>query len=177
MASKASIKWLGHATFQVTSPGGRVIIVDPWIAGNPACPIKLDDIKVADLVLVSHDHSDHAANAVDIVRQTSAMLIAMPETCARFKAELGLPEDRVILSGIGMNIGGSVQVAGITVTMVQAYHSSGTGCPSGFVVKLENGTTIYHAGDTGIFSSMKLLAEIYRIDIALLPIGSCSRQR
>ena len=73
---------------------------------------------------------------------------------------------------MGMNIGGSVTIEGITITMTQAFHSSGTGAPSGYIIKLEDGTVIYHAGDTGIFDSMRLLGELYRINLALLPVGS-----
>lgn len=165
-----SVKWIGHAGFIITTPGGKTVLIDPWIEGNPLCPLKLNDIKQAHLVLVTHDHFDHAANAVDIAKKTGAMVIAQPETENRFRNELKLPEAQV-LYGFGMNIGGSVPVQGITVTMVQAYHSSATGSASGYLLKLEDGTTIYHAGDTGIFASMSLLGKLYPIDLALLPIG------
>lgn len=170
--AKKSVRWLGHATFLINSPGGKTVITDPWVEGNPMCPIKLSDIKQAHLVLVSHDHFDHAANAVDISKGTGAMVAAMPETINRFRSELGLAEDKVVL-GFGMNVGGSATVAGITVTMVEAFHSSLTGAPAGWFIRLEDGTTIYHAGDTGIFSNMKLLGELYPVDLALLPIGGC----
>jgi L-ascorbate metabolism protein UlaG (beta-lactamase superfamily) len=166
-----SIRWLGHASFIISSPGGKTVVIDPWIVDNPLCPLKLEDIKEAHLVLVSHDHFDHAGNAVDIARKTGATVIAQPETENRFRTELGLPDSQVLYS-VGMNIGGCATVEGITVTMVQAFHSSATGLPCGYVVKLEDGTTIYHAGDTGIFDSMRLLGELYPIDLALLPIGS-----
>ena len=166
-----SIRWLGHASFIISSPGGKTVVIDPWIVDNPLCPLKLEDIKEAHLVLVSHDHFDHAGNAVDIARKTGATVIAQPETENRFRSELGLPDSQV-LYGVGMNTGGCATVEGITVTMVQAFHSSATGQPCGYLVKLEDGTTIYHAGDTGIFDSMRLLGELYPIDLALLPIGS-----
>ena len=166
-----SIRWLSHAGFIISSPGGKTVVIDPWIVDNPLCPLKLEDIKEAHLVLVSHDHFDHAGNAVDIARKTGATVIAQPETENRFRSELGLPDSQV-LYGFGMNTGGSATVEGITVTMVQAFHSSATGLPCGYLVKLEDGTTVYHAGDTGIFDSMRLLGELYPIDLALLPIGS-----
>jgi len=167
-----SIRWLGHAGFTVSTPGGKTIIIDPWIVDNPLCPVKLDEITTANIVLVTHDHFDHTGNVADIVRKTGATLIAQPETVNRFKKDFGLVDDRIIFGGFGMNIGGSATVGGITITMTQAFHSSGTGTPSGYIIKLEDGTTLYHAGDTGIFDSMRLLGELYGIDLALLPIGS-----
>ncbi len=100
------------------------------------------------------------------------MVIAQPETENRFRSELKLP-DAQVLWGFGLNTGGSAVVEGVTITMTQAFHSSATGSPCGYIIKLEDGTTIYHAGDTGIFDSMRLLGELYPIDLALLPIGSC----
>lgn len=171
--SKTVIRWLGHAGFQLTSPGGKVVIIDPWITGNPLCPIKPQDIAAADMVLVTHDHSDHTGDAVDIATRTRATLVCMPETADDFKSEHGLAEGLVVNSGIGMNIGGTVLIKGISVTMVQAFHSSGTACPAGYIVKMEDGTTVYHAGDTGVFSSMQLFGEMFGVDVALLPIGGC----
>jgi len=166
-----SVKWLSHAGFIITSPEGKVVIIDPWIEGNPLSPIKLDDIKAADIVLVSHDHFDHVGNAVDIAKKTGAIVVAPPETVARFQTELGLPAENVVYS-MGMNIGGSAEIKGIKVTMTQAFHSTQTASCTGYIIKLEDGTTIYHAGDTGIFESMRLLGELYPLDLALLPIGS-----
>jgi L-ascorbate metabolism protein UlaG (beta-lactamase superfamily) len=167
-----SITSLSHAGFIISTPGGKTIIIDPWIVGNPLCPIKLDEITTANIVLVTHDHFDHVGNAVDIVKKTGAILIAQPETVNRFKRDFGLSDERIIFGGFGMNIGGSVAIEGLTITMTQAFHSSETGSPSGYIIKLEDGTIIYHAGDTGIFESMRLLGELYPIDLALLPIGS-----
>ena len=170
--AKASLKWLGHAGFIITSPQGQTIIIDPWIVDNPLCPIKLDDIVAADIVLVTHDHWDHVGNAVDIAEKTGAILIAAPETAHRFQSELGLPAENIVYGGRGMNIGASAEIAGITIIMTQAFHSSHTASAAGYIIKLESGTTIYHAGDTGIFESMRLLGELYNPDVALLPIGS-----
>jgi len=167
-----SVRWLGHAGFIVSTPSGKIIIIDPWIVDNPLCPVKLEEVTTANIVLVTHDHFDHVGNAVDIITKTGATLIAQPETVNRFEKDFGLVDDRIIFDGSGMNIGGSATIEGITITMTQAVHSSETGTPSGYIVKLEDGTVIYHAGDTGIFDSMRLLGELYRIDLALLPIGS-----
>ena len=94
----------------------------------------------------------------------------MPETVGRLKEEAGVPDSQIVF-GTGMNIGGTVSSDGIAITMTQAFHSSQTGSPAGYLIRLEDGYTVYHAGDTGIFSSMKLLGELFHIDLALLPIG------
>lgn len=167
-----SIRWLSHSFFSITTSENKVILIDPWINGNPLCPIKLDDITKADLVLVTHDHFDHCGDAVGISDKTGAIVVGQPETVGRLKTDHSLPEGNVILGGMGMNTGGSVNVDGIVITMTQAFHSSETGSPCGYILKLEDGTTLYHAGDTGIFESMKTLGDLYRIDVALLPIGS-----
>ena len=169
--AKVSLKWLSHSGFIITSPEGKTIIIDPWITDNPLCPIKVDDIAAADMVLITHDHFDHTGSAADIVKKTGATLVAAPETAAKFQSQMGIPAENVIFWGYGMNIGGSAEVKGITVTMVQAFHSSETASPTGYIVKLENGVTIYHAGDTGIFESMRLFGELYKLDVALLPMG------
>jgi len=98
------------------------------------------------------------------------MLVGMPETSGRLSAEFGLADSQIAF-GMGINIGGTYQADGISVTMTQAFHSSQTASPAGYIIKLENGFTIYHAGDTGIFESMKIWGELYPIDLALLPIG------
>lgn len=170
MMAKAKVKWLSHAGFQITSEEGKVILIDPWLEGNPLAPCGAKEIKTADLVLVTHDHFDHAGNAAQIAKNTGAVLVGMPETVERLSAEAGLPEGQIVF-GMGMNIGGTYRVDGIAVTMTQAFHSSRTGAPCGYIITLENGFTIYHAGDTGIFSAMKILGELYPLDLALLPIG------
>ena len=168
--AKTSIRWLGHALFQVVSPTGKILYIDPWVDGNPSCPIQLQEIERADMVLVTHNHFDHSGQTVQLIRQTGATLVAMVETTEALKAE-GVPPERTLFEGIGMNIGGQVTLDGIRVTLTQAFHSSASGNPTGFVIQLENGATIYHAGDTGIFSDMALIGELYWLDVALLPIG------
>ncbi|MBI4287705.1 MAG: metal-dependent hydrolase [Chloroflexi bacterium] len=165
-----SVKWLGHSCFLITSPKGKRLVVDPWIAGNPCCPLKLEDLPKIDAVLVTHDHFDHSSNAVDIAKRFKSVVLAQPETIGRMQSEGGLPAAQAVY-GMGMNTGGSAAIDGITVTMVEAHHSSQTGSPAGYVIKLEDGTTLYHAGDTGIFGGMQLLAELFPVDLAMLPIG------
>lgn len=166
-----SVRWLGHAGFILTSPQGKVIVIDPWVVGNPLCPLKLEDITQAHAVLITHDHFDHLGNAVEIARKTGAVLMAQPELVGKLKGE-GFPEAKVIY-GFGMNTGGYADIEGVRVTMTEAFHSSNVGSPNGFILRLEDGSHIYHAGDTGIFQSMKLLGELYPLDLALLPIGGC----
>jgi len=167
-----TVRWLGHAGFVITSPQGKVIIIDPWIVGNPLCPVKVEDITTAHMVLVTHDHFDHVGNAADIAQRTGAMLVLQPETANRLKAE-GFPEAKIPFLGFGMNVGGYADIEGIRVIMTQAFHSSATGSPCGYILRLEDGSYIYHTGDTGIFQSMKLLGELYPLDLLLLPIGGC----
>jgi len=169
--AKTTIKWLSHAGFQITSGSGKVIYIDPWL-DNPISSFGIDDVKGATLVLVTHDHFDHVGQAPEIVKKTGGLLVANVETARRLQSESHIPAENVCYFGYGMNIGGNLEYEGITVTMTQAFHSTASGAPCGYIIKLEDGTTLYHAGDTGIFDSMKTFGEIYKIDVAMLPIGS-----
>jgi L-ascorbate metabolism protein UlaG (beta-lactamase superfamily) len=168
---KTTIKWISHSGFQITTSTGKVIYIDPWFE-NPIGGFALDDVKGAALVLVTHDHFDHVGQAPDIVKKTGGLLVANVETGRRLQSEFHIPAEKVCYFGYGMNIGGNLVYEGISVTMTQAFHSTATGAPCGYVIKLEDGTTIYHSGDTGIFDSMRLFGELYQIDVAMLPIGS-----
>lgn len=166
-----SVKWLSHACFMITSAKGKTIYIDPFFVDNPLRTISVDDIKVANIILVTHDHQDHVGDAVDIAENTGATVVAQPETAGRMISDLGLSIERVVNFGTGINIGATVLIDGITITMTQACHSSQTASNSGFIIKLDDNYTIYHAGDTGIFATMKILGELYPLDLALLPIG------
>jgi L-ascorbate metabolism protein UlaG (beta-lactamase superfamily) len=168
---KTIIKWLSHAGFQITSSSGKVLYIDPWFE-NPMSSFGVNDVREAAMVLVTHDHFDHVGQAVDIAKKTGGLLVANVETARRLQSEFHIPAEKVCYFGYGMNIGGKLEYEGITVTMTQAFHSTATGTPCGYIIKLEDGTTLYHGGDTGIFASMKLLGEMYKIDVAMLPIGS-----
>lgn len=163
------LKWLGHSAFMLTTVSGKVILIDPWLEGNPKAPIGIKDLPKADLVLVTHDHGDHAGDVPAVIEQTGATLVAQPEVCGKYH-ELGVPKERIV-TGMGMNIGGTVQFGDISVTMVDAYHSSATGEPAGYIITLEDGKVLYHAGDTGLHANMKTWGELFDIDLALLPIG------
>ena len=155
--------YLGHAAFKVESDG-KTVFIDPWLNG-PTSPMKVDEVDNADIVLVTHDHGDHGyAEALNICRKTGAYFVAINE--------LGIKAKEAGLSNVHtLNIGGSVDIDSITVTLLQAFHSCGVGAPTGFIVKFPSGS-FYHAGDTGIFASMKLFGELYTPDVVLLPIGS-----
>lgn len=166
-----SVKWLGHAACQITSEKGKVVLIDPWISGNPGCPVNKEDIKKADLILVTHDHFDHGINDIpDLVKATGAVVVAQPELAGALQ-QAGVSQENIIF-GMGMNIGGQVEVAGIKVTMTQAFHSGTAGNAVGYIIILEDGKTVYHAGDTGVFTDMGIFGQLYDIDLALLPIGS-----
>lgn len=173
MFSPLSITWLGHSTFYVRTPGGKHVLFDPWLADNPACPDARKKPAPIDLILVSHGHPDHMGDAISAARSSDAPVVGIYELCHWL-------EQKGLARCIAMNKGGSVQVAGLTITMTDARHSSGffvdgqmvyMGEPAGYVVRLENGLTIYYAGDTALFGDMRLIGELYRPDIAFLPIG------
>jgi L-ascorbate metabolism protein UlaG (beta-lactamase superfamily) len=168
-----SITWLGHATFLLTSPGGKRILFDPWVTGNPASPESAKKIGDLDLMLLTHGHSDHTADAVAIGRASGAQTAA-PFELAEWLRTKGL--QRVT----GMNPGGTLRVLGLSITMVHAEHSSSVedggkivylGVAAGYVITFEDGLTIYYAGDTSVFGDMRLIGEMYRPQIAFLPIG------
>ena len=170
---KLSITWLGHGTFRFTTPGGKRVLVDPWLQGNPACPDVLKKPGALDLILVTHGHSDHIDDLVATARETGAPVVGIFELCTWLGS-------KGISNTVPMNKGGGVDVAGLRVTMVDAKHSAGymdngvmvyMGEPAGFVVRLEDGLTLYIAGDTALFGDMRLIGEIYKPDIAFLPIG------
>jgi len=161
------IKWMGHAFFAVEIGGMRVLI-DPWVT-NPMSPASVDDVvKMGPkYVLVTHDHFDHLGEAVDIAKRANASVIGTYELTLEV-AEKGIPEAQTQ----AMNIGGTIKLGdGIELYMTPALHTSNRGAPSGFVLSTPEGT-IYHAGDTALFGDMRLIGELFDIDVALLPIGS-----
>ena len=163
------ITWLGHATFKITSPNGKVVMIDPWV-NNPVCPAEQKNIDKVDLMLVSHGHFDHVADAVSIAKATKPQVAAMVELA-------GWLQSKGVENTIGFNKGGTINIDGIKVSMTHAIHSGSTedggygGEPVGFVVEFENGFKLYHAGDTCAFSDMAIVGELYQPDVALLPIG------
>ncbi len=160
----AKLTWHGHATIQLDSDQGFVAVVDPWITQNPVHPTKQLPEKV-DAILVTHDHFDHVSDAVALSEKTGAKVVGQPEVIARLVKE-GLKEER----GIGMNIGGTVQIGPLSAHMVHAFHSAENGTPAGYIMTLDN-KIIYHLGDTGLFGDLQLFGELHAIDCALIPVG------
>jgi L-ascorbate metabolism protein UlaG (beta-lactamase superfamily) len=170
MASLA-ITWLGHSSFSLKTPGGKTVLLDPWYTGNPSFPEQAKP-EQADVILVSHGHSDHITDAAAMAKATNATVVGIWEVTSWLGA-------KGVKNLEPMNKGGSIEVKGLRVTMTEALHSSSfddngivyLGEPAGFVVRLENGQSFYFAGDTALFSDMKLIGELYKPDIAFLPIG------
>lgn len=168
-----SYTWFGHSTFLFRSPRGRTLLVDPWLTTNPACPASMKKVRAVDLMLLTHGHDDHTADAVGVARETGARVIA-PYELARWLERKGLQ------SVTSMNHGGTIETAGISISMVPASHSSSieedgrlvyAGLPCGYVIRFEDGVVVYFAGDTALFGDMRLIADLYRPAIAFLPIG------
>jgi L-ascorbate metabolism protein UlaG (beta-lactamase superfamily) len=171
------ITWYGHSCFEITTSGGRTVIIDPWFS-NPSSPKGADAVDRCDLLLVTHGHFDHLGDAVAIASRLRPAWPCIHEMSLWLGRNLPGGSDAVI----GMNKGGTVEAAGLRVTMTTADHSAGDwnaagettlylGDPVGFVIELEDGYRIYHAGDTRAFSDMTLIRDLYRPDLAILPIG------
>ncbi|MCB1890408.1 MAG: metal-dependent hydrolase [Rhodocyclaceae bacterium] len=180
------LQWYGQAAVRITSPGGKVILIDPFITKNPKTPDELKDLAKlgpVDLILVTHGHGDHVGDTAEIARSSGAKVAMNADMGQTF----GILDIVPFKQLIRFNKSGPIQpVDGITVTMVRAEHSSevvhtdpATGAksvhpggePAGYIIELENGFKIYHAGDTGVFADMKFIGEYYKPDLELLPIG------
>ena len=161
------ITWLSHSCFELAE--SMNVLVDPYIRDNPMAPKAVEELN-PDIIAVTHGHADHLGDAEDIARRTGSPVLAVAEV-ARFL-------DRRSVRSEGMNIGGSLRMADVLFTMTPAVHSSEInltdpptpgGEAAGFVI--DDGIRIYHAGDTALFSDMRLIGDLYRPDVALLPIG------
>jgi len=170
---RLGITWLGHSTFIIRTPGGKRVLLDPWLTENPSCPAAHKKPQQIDLILASHGHFDHIGDLVSVARDTGAPVVAIFEVCDW----LGR---KGIQNVAPMNKGGSQEIAGLRIAMTDARHSSGfvdngqmvyMGEAAGYVLRLEDGLTLYYAGDTCLFGDMRVIGELYRPDIAFLPIG------
>lgn len=158
----ASIRWFGHSGFEIIADK-KIILVDPFLTGNLKAAVKASDITRADIVCVTHDHSDHLGDAIDICKRTGATFVGV--------FELGnYAQAQGVTNVVAMNVGATLEVKGIKITMVQAFHSAERGSPVGFVFDVGK-ARIYHAGDTGLFSDMRMIGQLYKPDIACIPIG------
>ena len=173
-AIRPQFTYLGHSTVRCDLPGGEVVLIDPWVAGNPACPDEAKSFERIDAMLITHGHFDHMADAVELAkRHRPSIVISTYEICHWL-------ERQGVENASPMNIGGSQQALGLHVIQVQAVHTSTIeddgkliygGPATGYVVRLDSGYTFYHAGDTDVFTDMQLIADLYGPDLAFLPIG------
>ena len=166
------ITWLGHATFKLELDSGEVIVLDPWIDGNPAYP-KQHEFTRVDALIISHGHYDHIHDALPLARKFEPKIVGIFEICHWL-------ESKGAKNCSPMNKGGSQEVCGIKVTMTHAVHSCGIlddgkiiygGEAAGYVLRFKDGRAIYFAGDTNVFSDMALIHVLYEPDLAMLPIG------
>ena len=175
LGNGVKLTWIGHASFILETPGGKRALIDPWMTGNPVCPEALHDPGDIDLILLSHGHSDHTADVVRLAKEKSPAAVMCMIELGDYLGSKGVEN---IMGG---NKGGTLSAEGISVTLTHAFHSSSygeedgtivyTGEPAGLIITLENGYRIYFAGDTTVFGDMALIAELYRPDLAMLPIG------
>ncbi len=185
---KAELLWLGQAAFRLTTPGGKVIMIDPWLTTNPCTPEKwknLDELGKVDLILVTHAHNDHLGNAPELAKKHNVPVWS-PAGLGSSLATLGILPANLAPR---INKGGVLKPwgdAGPKITATQAEHSSEFvwkspetgkdttyvgGMAMGYIIELENGLKIYHMGDTGLFGDMKFIGEYYKPDVVLIPIG------
>lgn len=175
----AVIQSLGHSTVLITTESEKTIIIDPWLDDNPRCPAELTDLEELDYMVLSHGHSDHTGSAVSLAKKTGALVFATFELASLLNKE-GVPESQLER----MNKGGAVRpqgAHGLVVNLTHALHSNSfedsegaihyAGEACGIVIELESGRSIYHAGDTCLFSDMALIGERFEPEVALLPIG------
>lgn len=166
------ITWLGHATFQFRLDSGEVIVLDPWVEGNPMYP-KEHQFDRIDAMLISHGHFDHIHDAIPLAKKFKPKVVAIYETCAWLTG-------KGVENCSGMNKGGMQDAGPLKVTMTHAIHSCGIqdgdqivygGEAAGYVLHMPDGRTIYFSGDTAVFSDMQLIEKLYRPDLVFLPIG------
>jgi len=170
----ATITWLGHSAFRLTLPDERVILIDPWLTENPACPANLKDPPRCDFIVMTHGHSDHVGDVPALVRKFNPVVVGNYDLCTVMQRLIGGGRFEM------MNTGGTIAVDGVEFTLTKAFHSSAVdtpqgpaygGMPNGVVVRAAGVASVYHAGDTAVFGDMRLLAQLMAPQICILPIG------
>ncbi len=166
------ITWLGHATFELRFETGEVLILDPWIEGNPAYP-KDYEIARVDAIAISHAHFDHVNDVIPLAKKFKPKVVGIFETTSWF-------EKKGVKNTIGMNKGGTVDLGFVKLTMTHAIHSCSIkdgdeliygGEAAGYVLSTKDGRSAYFAGDTALFSDMALIHQLHEPELAFLPIG------
>ncbi len=172
---QVTIRYLGHSAFQLRTPSGKNILVDPFISENPATPVAVEELFDVDLVLITHGARDHFGDSERILKESGATAVCAPEVFHYLKGR-GIPEKQMKL----LVWGGVLDVQGVPIRAVENRHVSHvwrgddlwTGMPLSFVLNPDPDVSVYHAGDTSIFSALRLIAELSRPNVVLLPVGA-----
>lgn len=183
--SSTQLTWYGHSAFRIVTPSGRVLLIDPWInnPSNPKAKEHLADLKTVDAIAITHGHGDHVGDAIEIGKRTKAKLIANFDLAEALTKVGGYPAEQAQMDTIG-SFGGELEIfdGEVSVLFVHSFHGSGVradenapqsygGMPGGLVISVRNGPTIYHTGDTDVFSDMSLVSLSRKVNVMLVCMG------
>ena len=183
--AQTSLTWYGQSAYKIVTPGGKILLIDPWIRNpkNPNAEKDIADLKKVDVIFLTHAHGDHVGDMVEIAKKTGAKLAAGMDLAVAVKMVLGYPADQATPETAGL-FGGKVSLLDgeVTMMLVPAVHMGGlakdeksvpvyAGEPAGIVIQIKNGPCFYHTGDTDIFSDMSLIGRFHKIDVMLACIG------